>query len=334
MTGRGATSLRRVPELVGASSSNERTDGRKRIHPGTVIDAVRLTIGHRLMSNFKRREFQPTHDLLDGRVLLSGGVSAHLWRGVLAVHGTSASAPIQVNILAGEGRGGAERAVVVQGVGPFLASRIRAIRITGFEGEGIVVVQPPRRGKIPVRINSIGGESFPGRLSARAPTPALAATSVPAPAPAATVSIPAPAVSPSSATLGTMSALEQAVVDLTNQARQQNGLPALQVSSQLVSAAQIHTGDMARLNQMAHTLPGVAQPDLRSRAAAVGYNYSWIGENIAFGYPDAPSVVTGWMNSPDHRENILNPNFTEIGVGFAWSAGGLPYATQVFGSRA
>ena len=72
---------------------------------------------------------------------------------------------------------------------------------------------------------------------------------------------------------------------------------------------------------------------MQSRANAVGYPYAWLGENIAFNYPDAPSVVNAWMNSPEHRANILNPNYTDIGVSFAWNSLGQAYATEDFGSR-
>jgi uncharacterized protein YkwD len=130
-----------------------------------------------------------------------------------------------------------------------------------------------------------------------------------------------------------MTPLEQQVVDLTNQAREQNGLPALQVNSALVQSAQIQSTNMAQLNELDHTLPGVADPTLQSRANAVGYNYAWLGENIAFNYSDAPSVVNAWMNSPEHRANILNPNFTDIGVSFAWNSLGQAYATEDFGSQ-
>jgi uncharacterized protein YkwD len=128
-----------------------------------------------------------------------------------------------------------------------------------------------------------------------------------------------------------MSALEQSVVDLTNQARAQAGLPPLAVSSPLVTAAQTHSRDMAQTNIFDHTVPGVAEPTLESRAAAVGYNFSWLGENIAFNYADAPSILAAWMNSPEHRANILSPNFTQIGVGIAWNGQGQAYATQEFG---
>jgi uncharacterized protein YkwD len=137
----------------------------------------------------------------------------------------------------------------------------------------------------------------------------------------------------SSPTLGTISALEQQVVDLINQTRVQHGLAPLKVNTALVTAAQIHSHDMAALNSMQHSLPGVADPTLESRAAAVGYNYSWLGENIAFNYPDDPSVVTAWLNSPEHLANILSPNYTETGVGIAWNSQGQPYYTQDFGQK-
>jgi uncharacterized protein YkwD len=143
-----------------------------------------------------------------------------------------------------------------------------------------------------------------------------------------TPTIPIPTVS------GVMSAQEQTIVDLVNQQRAANGLAPLQVNSELVVAAQIHSSDMATLGQMLHTLPGAALPTLQSRAQYVGYNYSYLGENIAFNYPDDNSVMTAWMNSPGHRANILDPNYTEIGVGIAYDSLGEPYYTQEFGQPA
>src|SRR5512135_1705084 len=70
-------------------------------------------------------------------------------------------------------------------------------------------------------------------------------------------------------------------------------------------------------DQMSHTLPGATEPTLQDRVQAAGYNGSYLGENIAFNYPDANAVMVGWRNSPDHRANILNPNFTQIGVAIA-----------------
>lgn len=130
---------------------------------------------------------------------------------------------------------------------------------------------------------------------------------------------------------GVMSTKEQAIVDLVNQQRTQAGLAPLQFSSKLVEAAQIHSTNMARLGRMEHTLTGSVLPGLQDRAQHVGYNFSYLGENIAFNYPDGNSVMTAWMNSPGHRANILNPNFTEIGVGISNDSQGQPYYTQEFG---
>lgn len=56
-----------------------------------------------------------------------------------------------------------------------------------------------------------------------------------------------------------------------------------------------------------------------------------VGENIAAGYRSAASVVRAWLNSPGHRANILNPDFTRIGLGLAAGAGGTRYWVQDFG---
>src|SRR5205814_7374027 len=94
-----------------------------------------------------------------------------------------------------------------------------------------------------------------------------------------------------------LSAVEQQIVDLVNQQRQLAGLSPLRVNGQLVAAAQLQAGNMARLNTMAHELPGAAQPTLASRIDLVGYHFRRVGENIAFNYRDAVSVTIGWMNS-------------------------------------
>ena len=74
------------------------------------------------------------------------------------------------------------------------------------------------------------------------------------------------------------------------------------------------------------------------RIAAQGYSYSTWGENIAAGYTTAASAVNGWMNSEGHRNNILNCNFKETGVGYYYLANDTGnenwyrYWTQVFAS--
>ncbi|MBD2773011.1 hypothetical protein ICL16_13245 [Iningainema sp. BLCCT55] len=61
-----------------------------------------------------------------------------------------------------------------------------------------------------------------------------------------------------------------------------------------------------------------------------GYNFRQAGENVASGYSSAQDVMRGWMNSTGHRANILNPNYREIGIGYA--RGNQPYWTQTFGA--
>ena len=129
-------------------------------------------------------------------------------------------------------------------------------------------------------------------------------------------------------------ASELAIVAAVNVARVQNGLAPLTLDPKLVEAATIHAHDMAALDIMAHDLPGAALPGLTDRLSYVGYNYRSAGENIAFNYPDVNSVMTGWMNSPEHRANILDASYTEIGVGIAYDASGRPYYCQDFGHSA
>jgi uncharacterized protein YkwD len=256
----------------------------------------------------RKGRFTPAVDSLDPRQLLDGSVSANLAHAVLSVQGMSPSAPIEVDIIPPSVRRAVPGTVIVSGVAQFPAAQIRKIAISGVVGEAITVNAPPRRGRIAVQVTK----------DTPAPAP-------PDPAPSSSPAIASPVAA-------TMSPLEQQVVDLTNQARAQNGLPPLQVNSALVAMAQMQSNNMAQLNEMEHVLPGVADPTLQSRSAAFGYNYAWLGENIAFNYPDAPSVVAAWMNSPEHRANILNPNYTDIGVGIAWNSLGQAYATQDFGS--
>jgi uncharacterized protein YkwD len=119
--------------------------------------------------------------------------------------------------------------------------------------------------------------------------------------------------------------------DLTNGERAKASTPALQSSSALMRAAQLQADQMAAARQMAHTLPSAPYPTMEDRLNAVGYQWQSAGENIAAGYATAAQAMSGWMDSPDHRANILNTNFTELGTGYAIDATGRPYYVQVFG---
>ncbi|MFJ8187393.1 CAP domain-containing protein [Streptomyces sp. NPDC096105] len=119
------------------------------------------------------------------------------------------------------------------------------------------------------------------------------------------------------------------VVDLTNRERARAGLPPLSRDPLLTTAAQAHSADMVARDFYAHTAPDGGKP--WDRAAAAGSRCRAVGENIACGQRSAAEVVRGWMNSPGHRANILKPEFTHIGVGFAGGGRAGTYWTQLFG---
>ncbi|MFD7407174.1 CAP domain-containing protein [Streptomyces sp. NPDC059866] len=120
------------------------------------------------------------------------------------------------------------------------------------------------------------------------------------------------------------------VVELTNRERTRAGLPPLAVDPLLTAAAQAHSADMVARDFYSHTAPDGSQP--WDRAAAAGSTRRSIGENIACGQRSPAEVVTGWMNSPGHRANILKPGFTHIGIGFAGGGRAGTYWTQLFGA--
>jgi uncharacterized protein YkwD len=126
-----------------------------------------------------------------------------------------------------------------------------------------------------------------------------------------------------------LSADEQKILDLTNAAREKEKLPALKLNQVLLKVARAHSANMARQGKMDHVLDG-KKPHERVKDA--GYDYSYMGENIAWTTGDPPAVVfKGWMNSEHHRENILGEHYTEIGIGIARTDKGEVYYTQVFG---
>src|SRR5205807_320948 len=103
------------------------------------------------------------------------------------------------------------------------------------------------------------------------------------------------------------------------------------VNPTLCEVARAHSANMAKKEKMEHVLDG-KNPAQRVKSA--GYRYRRMGENIAYSTQLRPKrVVAGWMNSPMHRENILNEKFREIGVGIARDKDGNVYYTQVFGTQ-
>ncbi|ONH29750.1 CAP domain-containing protein [Pseudofrankia asymbiotica] len=121
------------------------------------------------------------------------------------------------------------------------------------------------------------------------------------------------------------------VIMLTNLQREQHGLRPLTPEPRLAIAAAAHSADMARRHFFDHSSPEGRQ--VSDRVEAAGYQYATVAENIAAGQRTPMEVVAGWMNSPGHRRNILLPEITEIGVGYAVSDDVYGcYWTQVFGA--
>jgi uncharacterized protein YkwD len=123
------------------------------------------------------------------------------------------------------------------------------------------------------------------------------------------------------------------VMELTNLERQKAGLGPLALSSELSGAAQDYSQVLASTGCFEHTCGAV--PNFADRAARSGYTgWTALAENIAAGYPTPDAVVSGWMNSPGHRPNILSPNYTEIGVGVVNGGGKFgTYWAEEFGAR-
>ena len=100
--------------------------------------------------------------------------------------------------------------------------------------------------------------------------------------------------------------------------------------TRLELAAYGHSADMAANDYFSHTgLDGRSPAD---RVTAAGYDWRAIGENIAAGYPDVAAVVDGWMASPGHCANLMNPGFRDMGLACAARAGsryGLYYTLEL-----
>jgi hypothetical protein len=103
-----------------------------------------------------------------------------------------------------------------------------------------------------------------------------------------------------------------AILNLTNQQRAANGLPALRLEAKLNQSASLKSQNMFSENYWAHVSPSGIQPWYWFQQA--GYNYTYAGENLAKDFDTSAGTVQGWMNSPGHRANILNANYTDIGI--------------------
>jgi uncharacterized protein YkwD len=126
----------------------------------------------------------------------------------------------------------------------------------------------------------------------------------------------------------------QQVLVLVNSKRAQQNLGPLAVSAELTNAAQAYAVAMAQGGFFSHTSPNGST--FISRDEAGGYTgWSYLEENLAAGQTSPDQAVSAWLNSPEHRANLLSGNVRETGIGFAYNAGS-PYRfywVQEFGIR-
>ena len=108
--------------------------------------------------------------------------------------------------------------------------------------------------------------------------------------------------------------VEEEVLTLVNQKRSKIGLKPLQMDWELARVARMKSQDMAQKNYFSHTSPTYGSPfDMMKH---FGINFRTAGENIASGQQTPKEVMESWMNSQGHRENILKPDYTHLGVGY------------------
>lgn len=128
------------------------------------------------------------------------------------------------------------------------------------------------------------------------------------------LAIVAPVALPSSS-LYSSAITPQNIIDLTNQTRTNLNLSTLVASDKLTQAATAKAEDMVANQYFAHVSPTGLTP--WSWMVKADYKYKYAGENLAVHFTSAEGVQEGWLASPSHRANIVNENYTEIGVGVA-----------------
>jgi uncharacterized protein YkwD len=128
--------------------------------------------------------------------------------------------------------------------------------------------------------------------------------------------------------------LEQRIFTEVNALRRQHGLMPLRLSSGLAAAARQHSTEMANRGYFGHSSPNGSSFDRRiARFYPRGDRHYWsVGENLLWSSPDAEAagVLSSWLNSPEHRKNILRGRWREIGL----SAVHLALAPGAYGGRA
>lgn len=128
--------------------------------------------------------------------------------------------------------------------------------------------------------------------------------------------------------LGDVKTLESEVVRLVNRERAKRGLASLTENWELSRVARYKSQDMINKGYFSHTSPTYGA--FSRMIESFNIRFSAAGENIAYGQRTPEEVMTDWMNSTGHRNNILSPIYTHIGVGLARKSNGVSYWTQMF----
>ena len=129
-------------------------------------------------------------------------------------------------------------------------------------------------------------------------------------------------------TVSSFEEFEDKVIELVNEERANAGLAPLAKDNGLMEMARFKSQDMADNNYFAHESP--THGSFSDLLKKFNIQNTVAGENIAMGQRTAEAVMQSWMNSPGHKGNILNSDYTRIGVGCAQSANGSYYWTQEF----
>jgi uncharacterized protein YkwD len=162
------------------------------------------------------------------------------------------------------------------------------------------------------------------------PTPVAAAAAAPAPAVAQRPVAPAPAYRPPPPPVTTVGGAAGVEFGLINQDRTANGVGSLAWSASLARVAQYRAQDMLNRNYFSHYDPATGQLAFVQLLRLWGIPYSTAGENIAWSTnPSMAGINTMFMNSPEHRANILNGAYHRVGVGVA-SNGAKVMVVEVF----
>lgn len=122
------------------------------------------------------------------------------------------------------------------------------------------------------------------------------------------------------ADLRDLARVRAAMLARVNEIRRRQGLSPLRPNPALDRAAQKHAEDMLARAYFSHRSP--EGTSVRDRSRLQGYDWRAIGENLAEGQMSVDEVVDGWMKSPGHRENILGPEYSELGIGLALGRSG------------